>query len=352
MGNGTPTTLSARVSSGLATFFPGYFALVMATGIVSLATHFLVSKTLALALLVFNLAAYGVLWSITLTRLAQFRRELISDLTHHARGVTFLTTVAATMVLGSQFAIMTSYLFIAQCLWCFGVALWLILIYTFFTVITVRQDKPSLEDGINGAWLLVTVSTESVSVLGTLIAAAMPRPDIVLFISLCAYLLGAMFYIVFITLVIYRWSFFGLRPEKLTPPYWINMGALAITTLAGARLLLSADQWPFIAEVSMFLKGFTLFFWVAGAWWIPLLIIVGIWRHVAERVPLAYDPQYWSLVFPLGMFTVATTTLIKATGLGFLSPIPSFLVYISLFAWTMTLLGMLRRITGVIQGTS
>ena len=352
MGNGPPTTVSTRFSSGLATFFPGYFALVMATGIVSLATHFLVSPALALLLLAFNVIAYAVLWLITLARLVRFQRELISDLTHHARGVTFLTTVAATMVLGSQFAIMTPYLFIAECLWCFGVVLWLVLIYTFFTVITVRQDKPSLEDGINGAWLLVTVSTESICVLGTLVAAAMPRPDIILFSSLCAYLLGAMFYIVFITLVIYRWSFFGLRPEKLTPPYWINMGALAITTLAGARLLLSGDQWLFIAELSVFLKGFTLFFWVAGAWWIPLLVIVGIWRHAVERVSLAYDPQYWSLVFPLGMFTVATTTLIKATGLDLLSPIPSFFVYISLFAWAVTLLGMLRRILGLLRGAT
>ena len=86
--------------------------------------------------------------------------------------------------------------------------------------------------------------------------------------------------------------------ETLIPTYWMNMGALAITTLAGSRLLLAADTWSLLHKLIPFLKGLRLFFWATGTWWIPLLVIVGIWRHVWERVPLTYDPQYWGLVFP------------------------------------------------------
>ena len=47
-----------RLAAGL---FPGYFALVMATGIVSVAAHFLFSEVVAQALLWLNIAAYVVL---------------------------------------------------------------------------------------------------------------------------------------------------------------------------------------------------------------------------------------------------------------------------------------------------
>src|SRR5262249_58625980 len=101
----------------------------------------------------------------------------------------------------------------------------------------------------------------------------------VLFVSLSMYWVGAMLYIVFISLILYRWMFLSITAETLTPSYWINMGALAITTLVGSRLLVVADQWSFLQELSAFLQGFTLLFWAEGTWWIPLFVIAGVWRH-------------------------------------------------------------------------
>jgi tellurite resistance protein TehA-like permease len=107
-----------------------------------------------------------------------------------------------------------------------------------------------------------------------------------------------MFYLLFIALILYRWIFLSTEPVKLTPPYWINMGALAITALAGGRLILASKDLELLHDLHPFIVGFTLFFLGNRTWWIPLLVVVGIWRHVIERVPITYDPQYWSLVFP------------------------------------------------------
>jgi tellurite resistance protein TehA-like permease len=325
-------------------FFPGYFALVMATGIVSLAMHFEGFPGLPEVLLWLNVIFYFVLWGITVLRIALFRSVLIADLTHHARGVTFLTIVAGTSVLGVQFAILTPFMAVALGLWVLAILLWIVLIYTFFAAVTITEPKPPIEVAINGSWLLVTVATESLSILGTLVAKALGPVGPVLFVALCTYLLGAMFYILFIALIVYRWIFLRMEPAKLTPPYWINMGALAITTLAGARLILSSKSWEILHDFQPFIGGFTLFFWATGTWWIPLLVIVGFWRHVVERVPITYDPQYWSLVFPLGMYTVATLIYANATGMPFLLIIPRIGVYIAMLAWLITFCSMLLKL--------
>jgi len=292
-----------------------------------------------------NKVAYVILWILFLARLLFFSRKLISDLTDHARGPGFLTMVAGSCVLGTQFMTLAGDRTTALVLWGLGFGLWHVLVYTFFTAATVKEAKPTLEAGINGAWLIAVVATQSVSILGTLLAPGFGTlKETVLFYTLSMYLLGGMLYILIMALIFYRFLFFRLEPKQLTPPYWISMGAVAITTLAGDTLILNAGQWGFLGELLPFLKGFNIFFWATATWWIPLLVILGVWRHLYKRYPLSYDPQYWGLVFPLGMYTTCTFQLAKALQLPFLLAIPQYSVYIALAAWLVTFAGLIYRL--------
>lgn len=332
------------MAAGIATLFPGYFALVMATGIISVACFLLGLTPIAWALLVINVGAYGVLWLLTLARLLRYFPNVLADLSSHARGPGFFTLVAGTCVLGSQFVIVAGNYAVGRALWWLSLPLWLLIIYGFFAAVSIRENKPSLETGINGAWLIATVATQSISILGTLLAAHDGGRVEVLFFTLSMYLLGCMLYLSIITLIIYRFTFIPLTTTTLTPPYWINMGAVAITTLAGATLILNASRWSLLTELLPFLKGFTLFFWAAGTWWIPLLLILGAWRHLYKRFPLTYDPQYWGMVFPLGMYTACTFQLARALDTPFLMIIPRYFIYLALLAWAATMIGLLRSL--------
>jgi tellurite resistance protein TehA-like permease len=325
-----------------ADLFPGYFALVMATGIISIACYLLEMKTLAIVLLVVNIVAYAFLWLLLLFRLSLFFGRIKEDINNHVRGPGFFTVVAGTSVLGSELLIVAGEFRIASLLWILGLFLWVVIMYSFFTAMTVRENKPSIEGGLNGAWLLAVVATQSISVLGTLLIdhfADYREP--ILFFTLCMFLLGSMLYIPLITLIFYRFTFVNLTTMSLTPPYWINMGAVAITTLAGARLIIAAPQWTVLTDFMPFLKGFTLFFWAAGTWWIPLLLILGFWRHVYKKFPLKYDPQYWGMVFPFGMYTVCTIQLARAINFPSLLVIPRYFIYLALAGWLVVSLGLI-----------
>ncbi|WP_442901643.1 tellurite resistance/C4-dicarboxylate transporter family protein [Geobacillus sp. BK01] len=325
--------------------FPGYFALVMATGALSIATFLLDMHVISKGLLYFNMAAYTVLWGLTLYRLLFFTPRLVKDLTSHTLGPGFFTLVAGTCVFGSQLITVAHRYEPAFYLWCLAIFLWLMIMYTFFTAVTVRKNKPTLSEGINGAWLIAAVATQSISVLGTLLSPHVESGrDIVLFVALCAYLLGCMLYLNIITLIFYRFTFVELKFAALTPPYWINMGAVAITTLAGSTLMLHAGNWAFLGELLPFLRGFTLFFWITGTWWIPLLFILMVWRHLYHHYPLKYDPQFWGMAFPLAMYTTSTYQLSKALHIPFLLVIPRFMVYVAMAAWLAVFAGLVHHL--------
>lgn len=324
---------------------PAYFALVMGTGIVSIACHLLGLAPVARLLFWLNLAAFAALWAATVARAVWYRRAFRADWVSHQRAPGFFTTVAATCVVGAQFVTIDGAMAIATALWGLGLVLWAVCTYGIFLALITADEKPSLAEGLNGGWLVAIVATQAVCLLG---ASVLPHPWPLREEALLAltgfWMVGGMLYTWVIALIFYRYTFFRIQPADMLPTYWINMGAVAISTLAGTTLIATAHDSALLASIMPFVKGFTLLYWATATWWIPLLVALGVWRHLIGRVALAYDPLYWGLVFPLGMYAVCTFRLWQLFGFASLYGLAVGAGAIALAAWALTAYGLARHL--------
>jgi tellurite resistance protein TehA-like permease len=253
-----------RLFGAAESLFPGYFALVMATAAISIACHLLGYSTIAGMLVWLNWTFYLALWALTLIRVVHFPRRLVADLFDHQRAPGFFTLVAGTCVLATQTMLVAGRHDAAMALWWLGLILWFGIMYAFFTAVTVRDRKPTLAGGINGAWLIAAVATQSLVVSRGAVDGLSAPPAPIQLLCLAMFMIGSMLYLAIIPLIFYRLTFVRLASRDFSPPYWINMGAVAITTLAGSTLMMRVGHWPVLDQVAAFLPGFTLFFWAAA----------------------------------------------------------------------------------------
>lgn len=335
-----------RIDQRLAHLSPAYFTLVMGTGVISISAGLLHVMLLAKTLLWLNVIFYAVLWLLNFWRLYRYAPEMLADFSAILKGSGFLTMVAATAVLGSQLIILENDLVPATILLGMATLLYLALNYGLLARFVTHPHKPGLAEGISGGWLLHIIAPQSIAVLILLLdarCAFLPRAEFD-FIALSLWLLGGMLYIWVMTLIFYRMIFMDFIPEHLHSSYWSNMGAMAISTLAGSLLVLNGESAPYLQPLLPFIKGFTLFYWAGGSWWIPLLLILGFWRYGIRKFPLRYDASYWAMVFPVGMYGLATLHMARSMHLVFLDPLGRVFFFLALTAWSLTFLAMLYSI--------
>lgn len=332
--------LLAWADRGVATLYPGCFALVMATGIISNAFLLDGRPDVSSALFAVDAVAYPYLCAATLLRLARFARRLWSDLLDPRMVFSFFTFVAATDVLGSGLDLRGAAA-LARLLWLVALGFWFVLIYLSFGVLTFLNHTRQMTV-IDGGWLIAIVGTESLVLLGAGVA-----PHLGIF-SASAFVLihmlwgiGLALYGIFVTLFAYRIFFFAFEPADITPLLWVVMGAAAISTNAGSTLILANTGMPFLDSMRPFIDGVTLIAWAWATWWIPLLVLFGAWKHGACRVPVSYSPALWSLVFPLGMYALASLRLSLASDFAPLRAVSQGMIWIALLAWVATAAGLI-----------
>lgn len=336
-----PASLANALDGAVRELYPGCFAMVMATGIISNAFHLLGHLTLSALLLAVCLVAYPALLLATVVRAVRFRTRFWRDLADPRLVFSFFTFVAATNVLGVQL-FLRGFHKIATVLWFAAFAMWLLLSYFSFALLIFTNDRRGA-GVVHGGWLIGIVGTQSLVLLGTLLAPGFGRHAALVFVVVHGlWGLGIALYGVFVTLFSNRIFFFRVGPEDVMPLFWVVMGAAAISANAGSALVSSAPGLPFLSALGSFVEGTTLVLWAWGTWWIPLFVIVGIWKHIIHRVPLRYHPMYWSLVFPLGMYSVASYRLsITAEFVPFFH-LAWGMMWIAFGAWAIAMLGWAR----------
>ncbi|MFQ5714422.1 MAG: tellurite resistance/C4-dicarboxylate transporter family protein [Candidatus Scalinduaceae bacterium] len=336
----------SAIRNTIQTLHPAYFAMVMSTGIISIAAKLLGFTGIAYVLFYINIIAYAIILPLQILRVVMFWDCLYKDLSNPKLSIVFFTTVAGTNVLGSQFVSIVNQPEIAKIFWYFGIFLWTIVSLSTFNLLFIKCTE-RLETVMHGGWMIATVGTQSVAVLGAILAPKFGSyGSFVMFTSFVWWMIGAFLYVILITLLFYRLVFFKITPEALVPPYWINMGAIAITTLAGSLLCINIPKiggaYP---DFLSFTKGFTLFFWSFGTWWIPFLIIMGIWKYVFNKTQFKYTPLYWGMVFPLGMYTACTIKLSQAIQIPFIINISNYFIYVAFVAWSFIFISMMISIS-------
>lgn len=326
-------------------FSPIDFAMVMATGILAIASLLEGYNGLAWALYYLDIFLFLLLLFFALHQVVVQWPVIRNDLKSYDKGPGVFTFVIALCMIGNQVILFNGWYILGRAILILAVTAWLVINYGFFFYITVTNHKKSLKEGINGSWLLSVVAMQAIAVLLIYSSAG---SEIALFIATCFFFTGCVFYLYLMSLIIYRISFFELHAKDLGAAYWINMGATAITALVGSLLILNGKEVHLVRVLIPFIKGLTLLFWSAGTWWIPLLILLGIWRHVIRKVktpitPSGYNPSYWAFVFPLGMYTACTFRLSETLDLAFLKSIPEYFIFIAIATWCVVMVGLLRH---------
>lgn len=334
--------------------------MVMGSGIVSVGAYQLGLSELSRGIMAVAVVAFVILAGLTLWRAVAFRHSLLDDLHDPSKAFGFFTGVAATNV-------------VTICLIAIGIhtgALvllaasavgWVILGYLvpWFAVLG-RAERPVLKLA-NGSWFIWVVAAQSMAVVSATLEPLYPDGrQLLSVIAVMCWSIGLILYAACAVFLSLRLLVYPLTPETIDPPYWVAMGSLAISVVAGA-LIVEMDSAPMVDVTRGLVAGLAVVLWCFATWLIPVLVALGIWRHVGRKVPLTYHASWWSIVFPLGMYAVSGMYLGRANHLPLLTDIGQWFYWVAAVAWALTLVAMLvtgartsrglRRVTRMTAGS-
>lgn len=324
--------------------YPGYFSLSMATGIISIALAMLKMTLLAEGLYVLTLCSWCTLLFLYTWRLARFPKVVWEELFNPRTTFFFFSFVASTNIAG-MLLYDHAQVNLAIICWLGALAAWLVLLHCSFSVLTLRHGERKVSI-VHGGWLMSIVGTQSLVLHGLNVVPHLGRyADHMMVALYMLWGIGLCLYGIFVTLFCYRIFFLDMSDSDYTPLMWVIMGAAAISANASSALALSSPAMSVLAAFHPIADLIALVSWAWATWWIPLLVVMGYWKHFMRGAPLRYEPTQWSIVFPLGMYAVTSFRLALAAEFEPLHWVSHIMLWIAFAAWGLVMLGLLRRLT-------
>jgi tellurite resistance protein TehA-like permease len=316
---------------------PDVFAVVMATGIVSVAAYDHHYWRLGIALSILAVVAFVVLVLSVLGWVSTHFSRVRALMRDPDVALRMFTFVAACAVLGVRW---NGHLLAAWLLGGLGLAAWLGLAPLALVDVGSRPVV-NLREQAHGAWLLPSVATAGLASTAANLAVHVHARSLVITATV-AWLLGMVLYLAVTWLIAWRALAAPFVPEEVTPDSWILMGALAITALAGDHILAAARTLNAPAALVDWARPVTLGAWVLASLWIPALLYAEVWRADQTTGSLHYQGVWWAAVFPLGMYSTATAATGTELRMSSLQTISLVFFWIAFTVWTLVASGMLH----------
>ncbi|MFJ3581858.1 tellurite resistance/C4-dicarboxylate transporter family protein [Streptomyces sp. NPDC090127] len=310
--------MKQRVARWWAELPPAAGSAVMATGILSVGFHLTGRETLSRALLCLATLVWLLLACDSAVRLLSSRRRWVAE----ADTPPAQSAVAATTVLGVRVAAL-GWTAPAAALLALSAVLWAPLLAAVLTHLWRRMP---------GGVFLICVATQGLAVLGATLATS--AGDWLARTALVFFVLGLLLY----PAALLRFDF--RQVTEGAGDQWVAGGALAISALAGSKLL-AAGVWAGTADAHSVLRTLTLVLLAADLLWYVVLLGAELVRRRG-----GYDVRRWATVFPMGMTAVACLSTSAATDIGWLDGLGQALLWIATAAWLVVLVGTIRSIPG------
>jgi tellurite resistance protein TehA-like permease len=307
----------ARVAGALP---EGVFAAVMATGIVSRASH---ADAPAISTALLWLATVAL---VVLAALAVARPRPRGSRAAWWDAVTFVAAAAAVAAgYGAR-----GHRGLAEALDGVALAVWLLAIARPAPWTRAGRRRPG--DEASGRRLLVVVATQSTVIC----AVALDRPG-------ASSLLAGAAVAVWVAALgltgplagpVMRGLLLRAQRGRFLADDWILMGVLAISALAAAALL-GMHGVPFRGGV----RTLGIVAWAGACVWIPFLARIDVACSLRRR-PGPPGSLRWSMAFPFGMFAAASQALGRAAGHPLIHRVGLDAAWVALVAWALVAAGI------------
>ena len=319
--------MSEAGASRMRDLHPGWFASVMGTGILAVASYdnpggvarlqttahgvgFAVA-VLAYLLGAVLLVAYALRW-------VRHTGACRADLRHPVLGAMHATLPAGLLVLSVMTSVVGPGLLpaavvvpLAATLVALGAAIGLVLGVAFAYTLFTGEVAPA---SVNGGWFIPPVVTIIIPVA---LASLVPHVGagaarLLLAAGYATFGMGFVLFLLTLGLLFARLILHPLPPAALAPTVWIalgpvGVGALAALALARATAAATPATAGAVGTVSLL---FASTLWGFGLWWLG--IAAALLVRYMRAGGFTFHLGWWAFTFPLGAFTVATLTIARA----------------------------------------